>query len=577
MIVGNGNTQLQLDALTDSVSPREIDPALDYEAVVIGAGICGLYQIHLLTRLGIRATVLEAADGIGGNWYANRYPGCRFDSESYSYGYSFSRDLLEEWDWTELFASQPETLRYIEYVADKFDLRRHVQTGCRVQTVTFDECTDTWTVRIADGRTLTTRFILTALGLLTIPTVPAFDGRESFSGHAFHTHDWPHEGIDLRGKRVAVIGTGSSGVQTISAIADEVAELTVFQRNPNWCAPLNNRPITPAEMDEIRRRYDDVFARCRETPGGFIHGFDRRKTLDVADDERLRFWEELYAGSGFGIWLGNFVDSGMSQEANDLLSGFIAEKIRERVDDPAVAEKLIPRDHGFGTKRVPLETDYYEVYNQDNVTLVDLNETPIVRLTPDGIETDRARYDVDVIVYATGFDAVTGAFDRIDVYGRGGVKLAAKWADGPVTYLGVQTAGFPNLFMLSGPQSGSGSTNFPRGIEEICNWTTDLLQFARHAGRTRIEPRVESEQWWLAHVKSYAERMLLSTTRSWLTGHNVNLNRSDEPRYMIYTGGVLRYRRFLTEQAEGGYPGFLFGTTGQSATAPVAPVPVKTP
>jgi cation diffusion facilitator CzcD-associated flavoprotein CzcO len=532
------------------------DAGPDYEAIVLGAGICGIYEIYLLTKLGMRATVLEAADGIGGNWYANRYPGCRFDSESYSYGYSFSQELLDEWSWSQLFAPQAETLSYLEHVVDKFDLRRHIHTSSRVAAAHFDETTAVWTVETADGRTMTTRWLLTALGLLTIPAIPDFAHREAFRGRAFHTHDWPHEGVDLRDKRVAVIGTGSSGVQVISAIAGEVGHLTVYQRNPNWCAPLNNRPIDVATMADIRSRYDEIFARCKQTPGGFLHGPDPRYATQLSEEERLAFWEELYEQPGFGIWLGNFRDTGMDETANALLSEFVAGKIRSRVHDPAVADKLIPKDHGFGTKRVPLETGYYEVYNQPNVELIDLKEDPIERFTETGIRSRSGDREFDVIVYATGYDAVTGAFDRIDFTGLDGLKLRDKWADGPVTYLGLQVAGFPNLFMLSGPQSGSGSTNFPRGIEEICDWTTALLEHATERGVTRIEARPEAEQAWLEHVKEQAQRVLMSRTRSWTTGYSA-VRRPEKPRYMLYLGGMVRFRRRLEEQAAAGYPAFI--------------------
>jgi cation diffusion facilitator CzcD-associated flavoprotein CzcO len=546
----------------------------DYEAIVLGAGICGIYQIHLLTQLGIRATVLEAADGIGGNWWANRYPGCRFDSESYSYGYSFSHELLREWSWSQLFAPQEETLRYLEHVVDRFDLRRHIQTSSRVTAARFDDEADRWTVETADGRTFTTRWLLTALGLLTIPAVPAFPDRDAFRGRAFHTHDWPHEGVDLRGKRVAVIGTGSSGVQVISAIAGDVEQLTVYQRNPNWCAPLNNRPLDAAAMEEIRARYDEVFARCKQTPGGFLHGPDPRYATQLSEEERLAFWEDLYAQPGFGIWLGNFRDTGMEEEANALLSAFVADKIRSRVHDPAVADKLVPRDHGFGTKRVPLETNYYEVYNQPNVELIALKEDPIERFTERGIRSHSGEREFDVIVYATGYEAVTGAFDHIEFTGVGGQRLRDKWADGPRTYLGLQIAGFPNLFMLSGPQSGSGSTNFPRGIEEICDWTTALLQHARERGITRIEARPESEAAWFEHVAQQAQKVLMSRTSSWATGYSA-VSRPVAPRYMLYLGGMVRYRRKLAEQDAHGYPGFRFDrgardVDGDAVTAQVA-------
>jgi cation diffusion facilitator CzcD-associated flavoprotein CzcO len=540
-----------------SAAPAPREP--DYDAVVLGAGICGIYEIYLLSRLGLRATVLEAAEGIGGNWYANRYPGCRFDSESYSYGYSFSEEVLKEWSWSQLFAPQPETLEYLNYVVDKFDLRRHIQTSSRVKAARFDELANVWTVEIADGRTVTTRWLLTALGLLTIPAIPDIVDREVFEGPAFHTHDWPHEPVDLAGKRVAVIGTGSSGVQTISTIAGEVAQLTVYQRNPNWCAPLNNQPLDAAMLEDIRSRYDEVFERCRQTPGGFIHGPDPRYATELSDEERQAFWEELYEQPGFGIWLGNFRDTGMEEQANALISKFIETKIRSRVRDPDVADKLVPKDHGFGTKRVPLETNYYEVYNQSNVTLIDLKEDPIDRFTRHGIRSKSGEREFDVIVLATGYESVTGAFDRIDVTGVGGLKLRDKWADGPITYLGVQIAGFPNLFMLSGPQSGSGSANFPRGIEEICDWTTALLEHAWTRGATRVEARSNAEQQWFEHVKEQAERVLVSKTKSWLTGYSAT-HRPEEPRPFLYLGGMVRYRRQLTEQAQGGYPGFCFSS-----------------
>jgi cation diffusion facilitator CzcD-associated flavoprotein CzcO len=532
-------------------------PEPDYEVVVIGAGMCGLYAIHLLTQMGINATVLEAADGIGGNWYANRYPGCRFDSESYSYGYSFSPEVLAEWDWQETFAPQPEVLRYIEFVADKLDLRRHVQTDTRVERAVFDPEGHAWTVTVEGGREIRTRHILTAVGLLTIPSVPPFEGRESFRGQSFHTHDWPRHEVDLAGKRVAVIGTGSSGVQVISAIADEVAELTVYQRNPNWCAPLNNSPIDADRMAEIRASYDEVFARCKETPGGFIHGPLTEKALETPEDERLALWEQLYGEPGFGICYANYRDTGMEREANELLSNFVADKIRERVEDPELAEKLIPKDHGFGTKRVILETGYFEVYNRDNVSLVDLRETPIERITPTGIVTADGEREFDVIVYATGYDAVTGAFDRIDFRGVDGRSLREKWADGPVTFLGVQVHGFPNLFTLTGPQSGSGASNFPRGIEEICEWTTALLDWARERSYTWIEAKEEAERGWLEHVRERAGYVLLSETKSWITGYSAG-KRPPAPRHLIYLGGVPRYRRFIEAQASEGYPGFEF-------------------
>ena len=328
-----------------------------FEVIVIGAGVAGIYQIKRLVDLGVHATVLEADPDLGGTWYNNRYPGSRFDSESYSYGYSFSRDVLDEWHWKEHFSSQPENLRYLNFVADKFDLRRHMQFGCRVDAAHYDEPANLWRVRVADGRTLTCRFLVTVLGLLSIPTLPRLPGMDDFRGPSFHTFHWPHEPVALAGKRVGIIGTGATAIQVIGEIADKVGELTVFQRRPNWCAPLNNRPISPAEMAGIRARYDEIFATCARTPGGFVHEPDRRGFQEVPREERLALWDRLYDEQGFGIWLQNFREIFTDEDANEEFSAYVADRIRERVKDPATAEKLIPRDHGFGVQRVPLETE----------------------------------------------------------------------------------------------------------------------------------------------------------------------------------------------------------------------------
>jgi cation diffusion facilitator CzcD-associated flavoprotein CzcO len=529
----------------------------EYEFLIIGAGVCGLYQLHRLVELGIKVTVLEAHDGLGGTWYRNRYPGCRFDSESYTYAYSFSKELLQEWNWSERFAAQPETLRYLNYFADKFELHRHIQLNAKVVAATYDEANRLWVVRVEDGREITTRFLMTAMGLLSRPTLPRLEGRGDFQGISFHTYDWPAGGIDLEGKRVAVLGTGATGVQVISTIADKVGELTVFQRRPNWCAPLRNSPIDAEEMAEIKRNYDQIFERCFNSPSGFIHAPDSRKTFEVDEVERLAFWEELYNSPGFGIWLGNFKDTLMDERANAELSAFMAEKIRQRVADPALAEKLIPSDHGFGTRRVPLETGYYEVYNRPNVHLVNLTETPIDRVTPTGIQTTERAYEFDIIVYASGFDAVTGPFDHIDFVGAGGVRLRDRWKDGPETCLGLQTTGFPNLLTLVGPQAGSVAANFPRGIEDIVGWMTTFAEFLHKNGYTLVKPRAEAEREWVQHVAAMNSKVLFGKSQSWFTGRNTNLDRDAKPRLMIYTGGAIRYRKRLAEEAANGYPSFI--------------------
>jgi len=529
-----------------------------HDVVVIGAGVCGIYMLYRLLEHDFDALVLEAGSDVGGTWYWNRYPGARFDSESYTYGYSFSEELLAEWNWSEHFAAQPETLRYLQHVTERFALRPHMRFGCRVARNTYDEATGHWTVELTDGRRFTCRLLLTAIGLLSAATLPRYPGVDTFSGLSFHTYNWPHEPVDLAGRRVAVVGTGATGVQVISEIAGKVGSLHVFQRRPNWCAPLRNRPITDDEMADIKSRYDEIFARCRETPGGFLHGPVRQSVFEVSEEERLAFWEELYDSPGFGVWLGNYIDILMDERANAEFSRFIADKIRSRVHDPVLAEKLIPTDHGFGTRRVPMETRYYEQYNRDNVHLVDINETPIAEITPTGIRTSERDYEFDIIVYATGFDAITGSFDRMEFVGRDGRRLRDKWDDGPVTYLGLGVEGFPNLVTLAGPTAGSVSTNFPRGIEETVDWTMQLLLWMRERGVSTVEPTTEAEADWTGHVGEMYQGLLLAKARSWMTGYNSNVEGHDRVRHVVYNGGAPRYRRRLARVAEHGYDGFAF-------------------
>ena len=533
-----------------------------YEVIVIGAGVAGIYQIKLLADLGIDATVLDAAADLGGTWYWNRYPGARFDSESYTYGFSFSKELLNEWHWKERFSGQPENLRYLNYVADKFDLRKYMQFNCKVEAMSFDEATGLWRLKLAAGRELTCRFVIMAVGLLAIPTPPRLKGLEKFKGRSFHTFYWPHEPVDLAGKKVAVIGTGATGIQVIADIADKVGELTVFQRRPNWSAPLNNGPISDAEMADIRARYDEIFAKCAQTPGGFEHEPDRRGFYEVSREERVALWDRLYGMPGFAIWLRNFREIFTDEKANAEFSEYIAERIRRRVKDPVVAEKLIPRDHGFGVQRVPMETRYFEVYNRDNAHLVDITETPIVEITETGLRTTARAYDFDVIVYATGFDAITGAFDHIEVRGVGGAKLRDKWSDGPSTFLGVLINGFPNFLMPSGPQSGSASTNYPRGIETGVGWTTRLLKHMWDHGYVRAEATPAAEERWTAHVKKMYSTMLMRKAKSWFTGYNSNLDGHEhgKTRYFVYNGGSPKYVSQINEIADHGYEGIVFGS-----------------
>jgi cation diffusion facilitator CzcD-associated flavoprotein CzcO len=538
-----------------------------YEVVVVGAGVAGIYQIKLLADRGVDATVLDAAPDLGGTWYWNRYPGARFDSESYTYGYSFSKELLNEWHWKERFSSQPENLRYLNYVVDKFDLRKYMQFSCRVEAAHFDEKQNLWRLQISDGRELTCRFLILAVGLLSIPTPPRIKGMEKFKGRSFHTFYWPHEPVELTGKKVAVIGTGATGIQVIAEIADKVGDLTVFQRRPNWSAPLNNSPISDQEMADIRSRYDEIFETCARTPGGFEHEPDRRGFYEVSRQERLALWDKLYDTPGFAIWLRNFREIFTDEKANAEFSEYIANRIRQRVKNPAVAEKLIPRDHGFGVQRVPMETHYFEAYNRDNVHLVDISETPIVEVTETGLRTTERGYDFDIIVYATGFDAITGAFDHIDIQGVGGAKLRDAWSEGPSTFLGMLVQGFPNFLMPSGPQSGSASTNYPRGIETGVNWCTRLLEYMWDQGYIRAEPTREAQERWAAHVKAMYSAMLMRKAKSWFTGYNSNVpgHEHGKIRYFVYNGGAPKYVNKINEVAEKDYEGIVFASDSTSA------------
>ena len=531
-----------------------------FDVVVVGAGVGGIYQIKRLADMGVNAVLLEAEADLGGTWYRNRYPGSRFDSESYTYGYSFSKEVLDEWHWKERFSGQPENLRYLNFVAEKYDLRRHMRFDCRITAMRWDEDSRLWDLTAADGSEIQTRFVITTLGLLSIPTPPRIEGMDTFNGESYHTFYWPKEPVALTGKRVGVIGTGATGIQVIAEIADKVGDLTVFQRRPNWSAPLNNSAISDAEMTDIRGHYDEIFATCASTPGGFEHEPDRRGFWNVSREERVRLWDRLYDESGFAIWLQNFREIFTDEEANAEFSEYIAERIRQRVNDPEVAEKLIPRDHGFGVQRVPMETHYFEAYNRDNVHLVDISEDPITRITPQGIQTTAGHYDLDLIVYATGFDAVTGAFDHIDIEGVNGQKLFDKWTDGPITYLGTFVHDFPNLIMVAGPQSASSSSNFPRAIEVGVDWGSELLGYLTEHGYTRFEAAAEAEEEWTRHVAEMYEMVLMRKAKGWFTGYNSNVPGHEEGRirHFVYNGGAPKFTQTLKDVAANNYEGIDF-------------------
>jgi cation diffusion facilitator CzcD-associated flavoprotein CzcO len=527
---------------------------MQYDAIVIGAGMSGMYALHKLRQMRMSVRVLDAGADVGGTWYWNRYPGCRFDSETISYCYSFSEEILQEWDWTETFSSQPETLKYLHFVADKLDLRKDIEFNQRVVEATYCEPDNSWTVRTATGQTWNGKYLITALGVLSMPTLPKFPGMETFNGMSFHTADWPKTPMDLTGRRVAVVGTGASGVQVIQEMGKIAGQLTVFQRTAPWCCPLRNEKITPERMREIKANWATIFARCRKTLAGFLHDPDPRKAFDVSAEEREAHFEKLYNEPGFAIWIGNFHDIFTDRRAADAIGEFVANKIRQRVKDPVVAEMLIPKDIPFGTRRVPMETNYFEVYNQPNVKLVDLKATPIERMTPHGLMVDGEELPFDVIVYATGFDAIVGALNRIDITGIDGQKLRDRWSQGPQTYMGLQISGFPNMFTIAGPHSGASFCNMTRCSETTVDYITDILQHMRANGFDRVEAEVAAEDSWTRRVHEKAEPLLLTQVDSWWTAVNSNIDRGR--RTLFYVGGQEDYRAYCEDVVANGYKGF---------------------
>jgi cation diffusion facilitator CzcD-associated flavoprotein CzcO len=538
-------TSLQQQTLAVDVKPVE-----QFDVIIIGAGLTGLYQLYRIRQLGLSVRVFEDGGGVGGTWYWNRYPGCRFDSESETYGYSWSKELLQEWDWKEHFSGQPENERYLNYVADKFNLRPHIQLNARVKSAVYDERENQWEVQLTCGQRARARFVIAAVGILSADFTPPFKGIESFTGRSLHTGRWPHEQVNFAGKRVACIGTGATAVQLIPIVAKEAAHLAVFQRTANYCAPLRNSLVTPEEQKKLKANYPAMFKKCNETPTGFVYDFDPRKTFDVPKEERLARYEELWAKPGFEKWLGNFHDIMTNPEANEDFAEFIRNKIRARVKDPVVAEKLVPKSHPFGSKRIPLETNYYEAYNQDNVLLVDLNETPIERITPRGIKTSEKEHEFDIIIYATGFDAVTGSLTRIDIRGEGSQSFKDKWADGPRTYLGLQTAGFPNFFIAN----SAAFCNFPRCSETVVEWIASCIGHMQKKGLTRIAPTLAAEDAWVEHANALTEGTLFAKGNSWFVGANIP---GKKRVFLLYANTAPAYRKKCAEVAASGYEGFV--------------------
>lgn len=524
----------------------------ELDAVIIGAGMSGICMLERLIRMGLRVRVYESASDVGGVWHWNRYPGARVDSEVYTYGFSFSHELLRDWEWREIFAAQPEISSYLRHVADRFDLRRHVRFDTRVTAARYDGPGSRWTLETDAGERTTARYLIAAAGTLSAPQLPDYPGLDDFSGQSCHTARWPAAGVELAGKRVGVVGTGASGVQVIQTIAADVRQLIVFQRTPTYCMPQRNRPLDEDERRRIRSAWHEILAACRESYGGFVHTFDPRSGLAVSAEEREAKFEELWQKPGFAFWFGNFADLLMNPEVNAHASEFLRRKIRARVHDPDIARKLLP-EHPFGTKRVPLENGYYEVYNRSNVRLVDLRETPIERITQTGILTSREEHRLDLIVFATGFDAGTGALTRIDIRGERGLTLSEKWRDGAKTFLGLLVSGFPNLFIVNGPHNAAALCNAGRCIEQNVDWIARCIERVGALGYTRIEPAPAAEDEWTTHVYETADASVLKhNTNSWFFGANTP---GKACRATIYAAGAREYREHCEDVARAGYPG----------------------
>ncbi|HEU4369111.1 MAG TPA: NAD(P)/FAD-dependent oxidoreductase [Methylomirabilota bacterium] len=524
----------------------------DADAVVVGAGFAGLYMLHRLRGLGFSARVYEAGDGLGGTWYWNRYPGARCDVESMDYSYSFSDALQQEWQWTERYASQPEILKYINHVADRFDLRRDIQLKTRVTAAVFDEATSRWAVETDRGDRVSARYCIMAMGCLSTAQVPAFEGLETFEGRWYHTGHWPHEGVDFTGQRVGIIGTGSSAIQSIPIVARQAAHLFVFQRTPNFSIPARNAPMDPEYQRRWKADYPEHRRQARESRVGFVVERNDQSALAVSAEEREREYEARWRRGGLGF-NATFADLLTDQAANDTAAEFFRAKIRAIVREPAVAEALVPRDYPLGTKRLCVDTDYYATFNRDNVTLVDLRKAPIEAITPRGLRTREATYALDSLVFATGFDAMTGALLAVDLRGRGGRTLRQAWAEGPRTYLGVAVAGFPNLFIITGPGSPSVLSNMIVSIEQHVDWIADCVAYLRARGRTAIEASAEAQAAWVEHVNAVGHATLYPRANSWYMGANV----PGKPRiFMPYVGGVGTYRQLCDDVAARDYAGF---------------------
>jgi len=533
------------------------------DAIVVGAGFAGMYMLHCLRELGLSARVIEAGSGVGGTWYWNRYPGARCDVESMQYSYSFSDKLDQDWEWSEKYSPQPEILAYANHVADRYDLRRDIQFNTRVTEATFNEAANRWIVATDQGDRIDAQFCIMAVGCLSAANRPPFDGLDDFQGPVHHTGEWPHDDVDFTGLDVAVIGTGSSAIQAIPIIAAQAKSLTVFQRTPSYTVPAWNEKMDPEYERYIKADYPAFRAKARARPTGFYFPFNMESALDATPAEREHQYEEAWARGGLPF-LGSYGDLLFETDANDTIADFARTKIRAVVDDPATADLLCP-DNVFGCKRLCVDTNYYQTYNQPHVTLVDVSENPIERFTTTGVVTNGIDYKVDTAVFATGFAAMTGSFDKIKITGRDGLTLAEKWRAGPRTYLGLSTVGFPNLFMITGPGSPSVLANMIPSIEQHVDWMVDCMGHMRDVGAATIEPTLTYEDDWVKHVNEVAQVSLRSTCSSWYVGANI----PGRPRvFMPYIGGFPIYVNKCNEVMTNNLEGFILKGAAKTTTAP---------
>ena len=539
---------------------KHIHPAADgsklyLDAVIVGAGFSGLYQLYSLRdKLKLKAAVLEAGDGVGGTWYWNRYPGARCDSESHSYCYYFNRELLNEWQWSERYPGQAEILRYLNFCADKLDLRQDIYLNQRVDQAVWDEASARWQVRCGTGLMVEARYLITAVGCLSSANRPTINGMSVFGGEVYHTGEWPHDGVDFSGKAVVVVGTGSTGIQAIPVIAAEARQLTVLQRTPNFSVPARNGPLDEDFHPSFRKEIDDWHQKMLASRHGHPWSAPPRKLCKTPEDERNAILEEAWRIGGLRF-RESFDDVLLDERSNNLMSDFIRSKIRGIVNDAETAARLLPLDHPFGTKRPPIDTNYFETYNRDNVELVDIRPNPIDCIDEDGVKlADGAHIPADIIVFATGFDAMSGALLKMGIVGRNARALAEAWKDGPKTYLGLSVHGFPNMFTITGPGSPSVLTNMPRSIEQHVDWITATLQYAEASGVRLIEAEDDAMRKWTDHVTDAANKTLLpKANHSWYLGANV----PGKPRvFMPYAGGLDKYRAHCDDVAGNGYAGF---------------------